>query len=139
MKVSLLYSLLLKMAMLGIAVGIVLWIGWSGSEHFQGRVIESGQSMKANETPSPLDAEFDRNNADSFRVDLNRGTLDELQTLPGIGPHLAARIVRHRTSYGPFRDVEELTSVKGIGDGRFAHLRRFVKVDTLAPSPSHQP
>src|SRR4051812_40096393 len=47
-------------------------------------------------------------------VDLNRASAEELRTLPGIGPSLAARVVAWRTEHGPFRSVDELESVPGI-------------------------
>jgi|GEM_PF-5289798 len=133
MNIPLIHSLILKVTMLGMAAGIVVWIGWPGSQHHQGNMPGGGRSIGLSESPSSIAAALDRSRSPSFRVDLNRGTLGELQTLPGIGPSLAARIVQHRTSHGPFHHVEDLKSVKGIGDGRFGRLRRFVKVETSAP------
>lgn len=49
------------------------------------------------------------------RVDVNRATAEELQTLNGVGPVLAERIVAHRTTHGPFRSVDDLIDVSGIG------------------------
>ncbi len=48
-------------------------------------------------------------------VDINSATAEELQTLRGIGPALAQRIVEYRREHGPFRRVEDITLVKGIG------------------------
>lgn len=48
-------------------------------------------------------------------IDLNTAGVSELDGLPGIGPVLAARIVAHRDSHGPFRGAEELLAVQGIG------------------------
>ncbi len=56
-------------------------------------------------------------------VNLNSASAEELQTLPGIGPALAARIVAHRGSHGPFRSVEELEKVPGIGPATATRLR----------------
>ena len=50
------------------------------------------------------------------RVDINTASAGELQSLPGIGPVLAERIVEHRETYGPFGCPEELLAVKGIGE-----------------------
>ncbi|WP_408649072.1 helix-hairpin-helix domain-containing protein [Streptomyces poriticola] len=60
-------------------------------------------------------------------VSLNTATADQLDTLPGVGPVLARRIVDHRTRHGGFRSVEELREVNGIGDRRFADLRDLVR------------
>lgn len=61
-------------------------------------------------------------------VDLNSATLAELETLPGVGPVLAQRIVDHRTSNGRFTSVDELRDVSGIGDKTFTDLAPRVRV-----------
>jgi competence protein ComEA len=61
-------------------------------------------------------------------VDLNTATAAQLDALPGIGPVLAQRIVDHRTQDGPFRSVEDLRQVSGIGAAKFASLRSSVTV-----------
>nr|WP_221491618.1 ComEA family DNA-binding protein [Streptomyces albaduncus] len=60
-------------------------------------------------------------------VSLNTATLDQLDTLPGVGPVLAQHIVDYRTRNGGFRSVDELREVNGIGDRRFADLRNLVR------------
>ncbi|MFD2620518.1 ComEA family DNA-binding protein [Streptomyces chumphonensis] len=59
-------------------------------------------------------------------VSLNTATVEDLDTLPGIGPVLARKIVDHRTEQGGFRTVEQLRDVGGIGDSRFAELENRV-------------
>jgi competence protein ComEA len=60
------------------------------------------------------------------RLDLNRATTDELETLPGIGPAKAAAIVRHREEHGPFRQPGDLRAVSGIGEKTFQNLADLV-------------
>ena len=60
------------------------------------------------------------------RVHINRASVDELEQLPGVGPVLAARIAAHREENGPFRVVEDLLDVAGIGEGKLATLRDAV-------------
>ncbi|MFE1833292.1 helix-hairpin-helix domain-containing protein [Streptomyces sviceus] len=60
-------------------------------------------------------------------VSLNTATVDQLDTLPGVGPVLAQHIVDYRTRHGGFRSVDELREVNGIGDRRFADLRNLVR------------
>ncbi|MEU6350634.1 ComEA family DNA-binding protein [Streptomyces sp. NPDC047072] len=60
-------------------------------------------------------------------VSLNTATVDQLDTLPGVGPVLAQHIVDYRTQHGGFRSVDELREVNGIGDRRFADLRDLVR------------
>lgn len=61
-------------------------------------------------------------------VDLNTASLEQLQTLPRVGPVLAQRIVDFRTSHGAFRSVDELEQVPGIGPSTMADLRGLVTV-----------
>lgn len=61
-------------------------------------------------------------------VDLNTADQTALETLPGIGPGLAGRIVAWRDEHGRFTAVEDLLDVSGIGDVRFAELRDRVRV-----------
>lgn len=67
------------------------------------------------------------------RLDLNRATLDELQTLPGIGPAIAGRIVALREQRGGFVYLEELLDVSGIGPARFEQLRDQITLGPVSP------
>jgi competence protein ComEA len=60
-------------------------------------------------------------------VGLNTATLEQLDTLPGVGPVLAQHIIDYRTQHGGFRSVDELREVNGIGDRRFADLQNLVR------------
>jgi competence protein ComEA len=59
-------------------------------------------------------------------VHLNSATLEQLDTLPGIGPVTAQKILDYRTEHGAFSSVDELDSVPGIGPARLAELRKLV-------------
>ncbi|MEU6012678.1 ComEA family DNA-binding protein [Streptomyces sp. NPDC047515] len=59
-------------------------------------------------------------------VSLNQATVEQLDTLPGVGPVLAQHIIDYRTQHGGFRSIDELREVNGIGDRRFADLRPLV-------------
>ncbi|MFG2473810.1 helix-hairpin-helix domain-containing protein [Streptomyces fagopyri] len=65
--------------------------------------------------------------APSAPVSLSTATVDQLDTLPGVGPVLAQHIVDYRTEHGGFRSVDELREVNGIGDRRFADLQNLVR------------
>lgn len=61
-------------------------------------------------------------------VSLNTATLDQLDTLPGVGPVTAQAILDHRAEIGRFTSIDELMEVRGIGDARMADLRDLVSL-----------
>ena len=65
---------------------------------------------------------------DSGPVDLNTATPAQLDTLPGVGPSLAAAIISERERRGGFTSVDQLRDVRGIGEKRFADLKSLVTV-----------
>jgi competence protein ComEA len=59
-------------------------------------------------------------------VHLNTATLEELDTLPGVGPVTAQKILDYRNEHGAFSSIDELDAVPGIGPARLAELRKLV-------------
>jgi competence protein ComEA len=64
------------------------------------------------------------------RLDPNRADATELERLPRVGPGLAARIVAHRESRGPFRTLADLDSVPGVGPGLLASVAPHLTLPT---------
>ena len=62
-------------------------------------------------------------------VALNKATAKELESLPGIGPAIAERIVTYRTEQGKFAELSQLMEVKGIGEKKLAQLRPHLTLD----------
>src|SRR5438270_2945535 len=73
-------------------------------------------------------AELERGLGVAYRIDLNRASRVELLQLPGIGENLARRIEDYRTENGPFRGVNDLIEVRGIGPATLERLRPWVQV-----------
>lgn len=61
-------------------------------------------------------------------IDINSATPEQLTEIPGIGTAIAQRIVEFREKEGPFRKVEDLMKVRGIGEKSFQKIRPYVKV-----------
>jgi competence protein ComEA len=73
-------------------------------------------------------------------VNINTATVAELDALPGIGAKVAARIVEYRQKNGPFKKVEELMNVRGVGEKNFLKLKGQLsigaaKTDHDRPNP----
>ena len=66
-------------------------------------------------------------------IDINAASAEQLaESLPGIGPAKAARIVQWRKENGAFRNVEQLQEVKGIGEKTVEKLRKYVRIGSAA-------
>jgi competence protein ComEA len=94
---------------LGLA-GIAIW--WIAQGGLQGRLGELDRAK-------PQTA--------AFEVDVNSVEWPELAQLPGIGPVLAKRIVESRSSQGPFRSVEDLRRVRGVGPLTLERIRPYLR------------
>ena len=73
-------------------------------------------------------AEPGRTGKDS-RININKASVEELVELPRIGQAVAKRIVVFREENGPFKKVEDIKSVRGIGDKVFDQIRPSIRVD----------
>jgi len=62
------------------------------------------------------------------KVNINTAALEELDKLPGIGPVLAQRILDYRRQKGPFRTIEDLQNVSGIGVKKFEEIKELITV-----------
>src|SRR6266849_415152 len=59
-------------------------------------------------------------------INLNSATSEELQEVPGIGPATADKILQMRKSYGPFKSVDDLLAIRGIGPKRLEKMRKYL-------------
>ena len=98
-------------------------------------VTDAQQVLVPRKTPAPDGPVADpgaggggASTAPSGLINVNTATAEELETLPGIGPVLAASIVDHREQNGPFTSVDQLLDVSGIGESRLADIRDLVTV-----------
>jgi competence protein ComEA len=61
-------------------------------------------------------------------VNINSASADQLTALPGIGPSYAQRIVEYREKNGPFKRVEDILNVRGIGEKTFEKIRERITI-----------
>jgi competence protein ComEA len=62
-------------------------------------------------------------------VNINTASQADLETLPGIGPATAEKIIAYRETYGPFNTIEEIQDVSGIGPATFEDIREIIVVE----------
>lgn len=66
--------------------------------------------------------------AQTVPVNLNQASLEELESIKGVGPALAERIIAYRNENGKFKTAEDLMNVKGIGQAKFGRIKEQVMV-----------
>ena len=81
------------------------------------------------ETDEPQQSSGQIQPAPGGTVNLNTATLDQLDTLPGIGPAIAKRIIEYRETVGGFTAIDQITQVSGIGEATFAKIRDQITVE----------
>jgi competence ComEA-like helix-hairpin-helix protein len=77
-------------------------------------------------------------------VNLNTATSEQLQQVPGIGPVTAGKILQMRKTYGPFKSVDDLLAIRGLGAKRLDKMRKYLAVGKpaalkLTPPPAKAP
>jgi competence protein ComEA len=132
-------SILIKLGMFAVTLGVVFWIGWTlpaSLDRSNDLGTQSSEQSKAGEV-SPASVSFapDQSSAAATPkrphknlLNLNQATERDLDGLPGIGARLAERIVAYRQSVGAFHSLDELRQVKGIGSKKFERIRPLVTV-----------
>src|SRR5215467_717387 len=61
-------------------------------------------------------------------ININTANSEELQQVPGIGPATAQKILQMRKSYGPFKSVDDLLAIRGLGQKRLDKMRKYLTV-----------
>ena len=87
---------------------ICLWFSWS---------VWQGEQVDVDQAP---------NITLEFQVDVNRAGLGELMAIPTVGPKMAAAIVGYRNDQGPFRSLEQLQEVSGIGPKKLEQMKKYL-------------
>jgi len=72
-------------------------------------------------------------------VNINTANSEELQQVPGIGPATAQKILQMRKSYGPFKSVDDLLAIRGLGEKRLNKMRKYLTVGKGNPPKTEQP
>lgn len=63
-------------------------------------------------------------------VDVKTASAEDLEALPGVGPVMAQRLVQYRQTHGPFKDLEALLAVAGLGKQKLARLKPYLMVSS---------
>ena len=67
-------------------------------------------------------------NSQNNKININTATQSELETLPGIGPSIATKIINYRKENGKFVNIEDIKKVSGIGDSKYLQIKDLIKI-----------
>ena len=77
----------------------------------------------SNEQVNDTNSNIPNNNSSSNLININTATKEDLDTLPGIGPATAQKIIDYRQEHGNFSSIEDIKNVKGIGEAKFSKMQ----------------
>lgn len=69
------------------------------------------------------------NEEKEVKININKATQTEIETLPGIGPSTALKIINYRNEHGKFKNIEDIKNVSGIGDSKFENIKEYICVE----------
>ena len=117
------------MLRLAVAIGVLGFVLAAGASAPAAQTSPGGVKASARSSAKP---------ASGAIVNINSASATEMTTLPGIGAKTAARIIEYRQKNGPFKKVEELMNVRGIGEKNFLKLKPRLAVGPAKANDDQQ-
>jgi len=105
--------------------------GWVDLNLNMARELSDGEKIfipKKNESSNVQRSKVQNNIKSGKYVNLNTASRSELETLPGIGPSFAQRIIDYRQTSGGFKSIEEIQAVSGIGEKTFQKIKGQISI-----------
>lgn len=88
-------------------------------------VPKKGEIIEVKSKPSNISS----SPAKKGKLNINKANAEQLDTLPGVGPSIAQKIIDYRSSRGSFKSIEELNNVSGIGNEKYKDVKDLITVD----------
>lgn len=116
-----------------VALTVVCIVGTAVRMHYDSTTVLQSQGFtpsKLTDTDSRKEA-IEADNARTekiFKINLNTATVEELCSISGLSERVALEIVKFREDYGPFKNIEEIKLVKGIGDKTYSNISKYLTI-----------
>lgn len=107
--------------------GEKIYIPKKGEEVSQNSLIYSESSVGADASIRPSSAHTSSSNK-TTKININKAGQAELETIPGVGPSTALKIVTYREENGRFKSIEDIKNVSGIGDAKYEQMKEYITV-----------
>lgn len=89
---------------------------------------ENGSNFNKSDDGSENTNSSQSKSTKSSKININTATQAELESLPGIGPSTATKIINYRKENGRFNSIEDIKKVSGIGDSKYSQIKDFVTI-----------
>ncbi len=103
--------------------GEKIYIPKKGEELPEDSTTYSESSVGANASVRPSSS-----SSKTSKININKATQAELETIPGIGPSTALKIINYRKENGKFTSIEDIKNVSGIGDAKYEKMKEYITV-----------
>ncbi len=84
--------------------------------------------ISSNESDIGESGENNNGGSSDIKININTATESQLDTLPGIGPSTATKIIEYRNTNGKFKKIEDIKEVKGIGEAKYEDLKNYITI-----------
>ncbi len=98
-----------------------LYIPNKNDDLYNGEILSSTNGEK-------IIDEIDSSINNNLKININTAKQTELESLPGIGPSIALKIIEYRNEHGNFTSIEDIKNVSGLGDSKFNNIKDFIFV-----------
>lgn len=92
----------------------------------KGEEVETNSEANSGHTEASAPTSYSSNK--TSKININKATQAELETIPGIGPSTALKIINYREENGKFTSIEDIKNVSGIGDAKYENMKDYITV-----------
>lgn len=108
--------------------GEKIYIPKKGEKLSEDSLVYSDSSVGADTSIRPSSGSTSSSANKTSKININKAGQAELETIPGIGPSTALKIVTYREENGKFKSIEDIKNVSGIGDAKYEKMKEYISV-----------
>lgn len=94
----------------------------------QGEEIQNNSTSSSSNSQDSSYSNYSPNSVKNNKININKATQTELETIPGVGPSTALKIIDFREENGKFDSIEDIKNVSGIGDAKYKKMKEYITV-----------
>lgn len=94
----------------------------------KGEELESETTISSSSSQSSSYSNYSSSSLKTNKININKATQTELETIPGVGPSTALKIINYREENGKFSSIEDIKNVSGIGDSKYEQMKEYITI-----------